>query len=102
MGFRLKRIFTPTAPVYLRVTPQWLIETGKRPVEELLQLKWFGLLGTRALGITKEELVRCLKDDLCLEALLRAICTAVKTGQVRTKREYLKSWVIFCIRYWQK
>jgi len=103
VGFRLRsRVFVPMAPVYLRVTPTWLIEVGKRPIEELLRLKWFGLIGTRAFGITKEELVQCLKDDLCLEALLRSICSAVKAGQVRTKREYLKSWLTFCIRYWQK
>jgi len=94
------RVFLPTAPIYLRVTPQWLIEARARPVEELMRLKWFGLIGTRAFGITKEELVRCIKDDLCLETLLQSICAAVRTGHVRTKREYLKSWLKFCIRYW--
>jgi len=100
MGFRLRRIFIPTAPVYINVTPHWLIEARNRPVEELRQLKWHSLLGTRAFGITKEELVRCIKDDLCLDALLRAICASVKTGNVKTKRKYLKSWLIFCIDYW--
>jgi len=96
----VRRIFIPTAPVYINVTPQWLLEVRNRTVEELLQLKWYSLLGTRAFGITKEELVRCLKDDLCLEALLRAICALVKTGNVKTKKKYLKSWLVFCIDYW--
>jgi len=103
MGFDVRsRVFLPTGPIYINVTPQWLIEAGKRPVEELKQLKWHSLLGTRVFGITKEELVQCLKDDLCLDALLRSICAAVRTGHVKTKKEYLKSWLIFCIRYWQK
>jgi len=97
----VKRVFLPRAPVYLRVTPQWLIEARNRPVEELMQLKWFGLLGTRALGITKKELVQCLKDDECFRSLIWSICAAVKTGNVRTKREYLKRWLVFCIPYWQ-
>jgi len=103
MGFDARsRVFLPTGPIYINVTPQWLIEAGKRPVEELLRLKWHSLLGTRVFGITREELVQCIKDDLCLDALLRSICAAVRTGHVKTKREYLKSWLIFCIRYWQK
>jgi len=95
------RVFLPMGPIYINVTPQWLLEVRNKPVEELRQLKWHSLLGTRAFGITKEELVQCLKDDLCLETLLQSICAAVRTGQVRTKREYLKSWLKFCIRYWQ-
>jgi len=103
MGFDVRsRVFLPTGPIYINVTPQWLIEAGKRPVEELLRLKWHSLLGTRVFGITKEELVQCIRDDVCLDALLRGICAAVRTGHVKTKREYLKSWLIFCIRYWQK
>jgi len=98
--FRLKRIFIPTAPIYLRVTPQWLLEARKRPIEELLRLKWYGLLGTKAFGITKKELVRCIKDEACLDALLRAICASVKTGNVKTVKRVLKSWLIFCIDYW--
>jgi len=101
VGFRLRsRVFVPMAPVYLRVTPQWLIEAGKRPIEELLRLKWFGLIGTRAFGITKEELVQCIRDDDCLDALLRGICASVKTGNVKTVKRVLKSWLIFCIDYW--
>jgi len=102
VGFDVRsRVFLPTGPIYLRVTPQWLLEARRRPVEELMRLKWFGLLGTRAFGITREELVQCIKDDLCLDALLQSICAAVRTGQVWTKREYLKSWLKFCTRYWQ-
>jgi len=97
--FRVRRIFIPTAPVYINVTPQWLIEVRKKPVEELLRLKWYSLLGTRAFGITREELVQCLKDEVRLDALLRGICASVKTGNVKTKRKYLKSWLVFCIDY---
>jgi len=96
----VKRVPLPRAPVYLRVTPHWLLEARKRPVEELLKLKWFGLLGTRAFGITKEELVQCLRDDECFKSLIWSICVAVRIGKVRTKREHLKSWLIFCIDYW--
>jgi len=102
VGFNLRsRVFLPMAPIYLNVTPTWLIEIRSRSEEELLRLKWHGLLGTRAFGITKKELVQCIKDDLCLDALLRSICAAARTGHVKTKRKYLKSWLIFCIRYWQ-
>jgi len=96
----VRRIFIPTAPVYLNVTPQWLIEARARPVEELMRLKWHSLLGTRAFGITREELVQCIKDGDCLDALLRGICASVKTGNVKTKKKYLKSWLVFCIDYW--
>jgi len=81
-------------PIYLNVTPSWLLEARRRSVEELLRLKWRGLLGTRALGITKEELVQCVKDNDCLDALLRAICAAAKTSHVKTKKEILKNWLI--------
>jgi len=100
VGFRLRRIFIPTAPVYVNVTPQWLLEARNRTVEELLRLRWRGLLGTRAFGITREELVRCIRDDDCLDALLRAICASVKTGNVKTVKRVLKSWLVFCIDYW--
>jgi len=100
MGFRLRRIFIPTAPVYVNVTPHWLLEVRNRPVEELMRLKWHGLLGTRAFGITKEELVQCIKDDDCLDALLRAICATVKTGHVRAKKRILKSWLVYCADYY--
>jgi len=61
VGFRLRRIFIPTAPIYLRVIPHWLIDARARPVEELLQLKRHGLLGTRTFGISLKEskLRRC-------------------------------------------
>jgi len=93
-------VLRPVGPVYLNVTPHWLLEARDRPVEELLRLKWFGLLGTRALGITKEELVQRLKDGDCLDALLRGICAAAKTSHVKTKKEILKSWLVLCVDYW--
>jgi len=100
MASEKRRALGPAAPVYLNVTPTWLLEARRRPAEELLQLMWHGLLGTRAFGITREELVQCIKDDDCLDALLRAICASVKDGRVRAKKGVLKSWLIFCIVYW--
>jgi len=90
----------PLRPVYVKVTPTWLVEARRRPVEELLQLKWHNLLGVRAFGVTKEEFIQCLKDDACLGALIRGICEAVKAGHVKAKREYLRSWLKFCVHYW--
>jgi len=90
----------PIRPVYLNVTPQWLLEARRRPVEELMQLKWHSLLGIRAFGVGREEFLWCLKDDACFSALIRGICGAVKDGYVRTKKNYLKRWLIFCIDYW--
>jgi len=55
--------FTPGGPIYLNVSSRWLLEARRRPIEELLQLKWHGPLGTRALDITREKPVRCLRDD---------------------------------------
>jgi len=96
-GWRILRL---VGPVYLNVTPRWLIEVRARPVEELLRLKWHGLLGTRAFGFTKADLVWCLKDDVCLGALIQGICAAVKIGRVRTKKGILKCWLAFCVDYW--
>jgi len=93
-------ILRPVGPIYINVTPRWLLEARGRPVEELMQLKWHGLLGTRAFGFTKEDLVWCLKDDYCLGALLRSICVEVKIGRVRAKKGILKSWLVFCVDYW--
>jgi len=49
------RILRPVGSVYINVTPAWLFEARGRPVEELMQLKWHSLLGTRAFGITKKD-----------------------------------------------
>mgnify|MGYP001772492206 CR=1 FL=1 len=101
MAFEKRRALSPVAPVYLNVTPQWLLEARRRPAEELLQLKWHGLLSTRAFGFAKEEFVCCLKDDDCLGALIRGICAAVKDGSVRAKKTVLKRWLVFCFDYWE-
>jgi len=93
-------ILRPVGTVYINVTPTWLIEARRKSMEELLRLKWHGLLGTRAFGFTKADLVWCLKDDVCLGALIRGICAAVKAGSVRAKRGILKSWLAFCVYYW--
>jgi len=100
MVFVKRRALSPVAPVYLNVTPQWLLEARRRPAEELLRLKWHGLLGTRAFGFVKEEFVWCLKDDACLGALIRGICAAVKDGRVKAKKAVLKRWLVFCVEYW--
>jgi len=80
MAFEKRRALSPVAPVYLNVTPQWLIEARRRPAEELLQLKWHGLFGVRAFGFAKEEFVWCLKDDVCLGALIEAYAPQSKTA----------------------
>jgi len=51
----------PAGPIYINVTPRWLLEARGRPVEELLRLKRHGLLGTSAFGISLKEskLRRC-------------------------------------------
>jgi len=66
----------------------------------LLQLKWHSLLGVRAFGFAKKEFIWCLKDDVCLGALIRGICAAVKDGRVRAKKGVLKRWLVFCVDYW--
>jgi len=93
-------VLRSVGPVYINVTPYWLLEARRRSMEELLRLKWRGLLGTRAFGFTRADLVWCLKDDVCLGALIRGICAAVKDGRVRAKRGILKSWLAFCVYYW--
>jgi len=96
----MAKALRPLRPVYVKVTPTWLIEARNRPAEDLLQLRWHNLLGVRAFGVTKEEFIRCLKDEYCFKSLIRGICAAIKKGQVKARREYLRSWLKFCVDYW--
>jgi len=96
----MAKVLRPLRPVYVKVTPTWLVEARRRPVEELLQLKWHNLLGVRAFGVTKEEFIQCLKDDYCFESLIKGMCIEIKIGNVKMRREYLKSWLKFCVDYW--
>jgi len=96
----MAKVLRPVAPIYIKVTPKWLIEVRTRPVEELMKMKWYNFLGVRAFGVTREEFVWCLKDDYCFESLIRGICVAIKIGRVKTRKEYLKSWLTFCVHYW--
>jgi len=93
-------ILRSVGPVYINVTPAWLLEARRRSMEELLRLKWRGLLGTRAFGFTKADLVWCLKDDVCRGTLIRGICAAVKIGLLRAKKGILKSWLALCVHCW--
>jgi len=45
MAFERRWVLSPVAPLYLNVTPQWLLEARRRPAEELFEAEVARLAG---------------------------------------------------------
>ncbi|MEM0184224.1 MAG: hypothetical protein QXU93_11670 [Thermoproteus sp.] len=85
--------------LYLRTTPQGLMKLREKDVDRINRF-----IGVRALGFhSAEEFIACIKDDKCLEEILRNICNLVALGchnlSLTSNRSYYicKGWKVFCV-----